>query len=108
MTKKKPKTAKQVRDSRREMHHSLPGSEARLERLNAAIALAGGIIQFAKDLDVKPQAVTQWRSQRFVSLERAVDIERLYGIPRGELVTPSVAAALSTPPAPRAALADII
>ena len=82
---------------RRTMHHAAPGSEDRLAALNAAITRAGGIVEFARKMAVSPQAVTQWRSQRFVALSRAVVIEDLFGIPREALVSPTVAAALARP-----------
>jgi DNA-binding transcriptional regulator YdaS (Cro superfamily) len=83
--------------TRRERHHAIPGSRDRLAVLNDTIARAGGIIKFSREMGVKPQAVTNWRMQRFVSLERAIQIEQLYGVPREKLITPDVAAAINTP-----------
>lgn len=97
MSRSPKKTPAQLREGRRIMHQSAPGSKERLDLLNATIARAGGIIKFAAAVGVNPQAVTQWRIQRFVSLEKALRIEQLFGVPRLDLVSHKVAAALAAP-----------
>jgi hypothetical protein len=73
---------------------------ARRRALEDAIVRAGGIVRFAKAMGVTLQAVTLWRKQRYVPLTRAVEIERLFNVPRETLVPADVAAALATPRSP--------
>ncbi len=80
-------------------------ASARRSALENAIARAGGIVRFAGSLGVSLQAVTLWRKQRYVPLQRAVAIEQMYHIPREILVTEDVAAALA---APRSASSDLL
>ena len=78
---------------------------ARRRALEDAIARAGGIVRFAKSMGVSLQAVTLWRKQRYVPLQRAVLIEQLYHTPREALVPDDVAAALASP---RSASSDLL
>ena len=64
--------------------------------LDAAIAKAGGIFAFCRALGVSHQAVYNWKKCGWVPIERAVEIERLYGVPAGHLVKPSILLALRT------------
>jgi hypothetical protein len=72
-------------------------ADARRRALEDAIVRGGGIVKFSKAMGVTLQAVTLWRRQRYVPLARAVEIERLFHIPREALVAGGVAAALATP-----------
>ena len=47
-----------------------------------AVESAGGSSALAKQLNIKPQAVSQWRR---IPAERVVEVERITGIPRAEL-----------------------
>lgn len=78
---------------------------ARRAALETAIVRAGGIVKFAKAMGVTLQAVTLWRGQHYVPLKRAVEIERLYSVPREDLVAADVAEALTTP---RSQSSDVI
>lgn len=73
---------------------------SRRQALEDAIVRGGGIVKFSKAMGVTLQAVTLWRRQRYVPLARAVEIERLFHIPREALVAGGVAAALATPRSP--------
>lgn len=80
-------------------------ADARRRALEDAIVRGGGIVKFAKSMGVTLQAVTLWRRQKYVPLTRAVEIERLYHIPREQLVPEDVAAALA---APRSQSSDVL
>ena len=67
----------------------------RREALNATIIKAGGIVRFAKDMGVSHQAVTSWRKKGHVTLERAVQIEGLYGTARDSVLDPYLLEMLS-------------
>lgn len=67
-----------------------------LDALNTAIANAGGVFAFCRALGVTHQAVYNWKRRGWVPFERAAEIERLYGVPAGQLVKSSVAAALTS------------
>lgn len=79
-------------------------TEATIERLDSVIGQAGGIIAFAKEMDVSHQAVYAWKRRGSVPIERAVTIEALYGVPARELVSPSIATALDRAAAAAAVL----
>lgn len=66
------------------------------QALRAAIDAGGGIVQFAKTLGVRHQAVYHWQRKGYMPLERAAEIERRWGIPHRLLVKRSVAHALET------------
>jgi len=62
--------------------------------LRSAIDAGGGIVTFSEAMGVTHQAVYNWKGQGWVPLERATDIQRIWGIPFTALVKPSVARAL--------------
>lgn len=62
--------------------------------LRSAIETGGGIKPFSASLGVTHQAVYAWCSKGWVPFERAVEIERLTGAPRAQLIKPSLARAL--------------
>ena len=66
-----------------------------IDFVNTAIAKAGGIFAFCRALGVSHQAVYSWKKCGWVPIERAVEIERLYGVPAGRLVKPSISRAFS-------------
>lgn len=69
--------------------------QQRLDALNVAIARAGGIIAFSRDLGVTHQAVTSWRKHCRVPVQRAVAVEKLYGVDRRFLIDPAILEALA-------------
>lgn len=66
------------------------------EALRSAIDAGGGIVQFAKTLGVRHQAVYHWQRKGYMPFERAAEVERRWGIPHRLLVKPSVVSALDT------------
>ena len=68
--------------------------EERLAALDRAVELGGGIVRFARAMNVTHQAVYNWRKRGWVPLERALVIETLYRIPHGALIEPSLAGQL--------------
>ena len=54
----------------------------RNDALERAISAAGGIGPLAKELGIKPQAVSQWDE---VPPLRVIAVERVTGVPRHEL-----------------------
>lgn len=65
-----------------------------IEALNSAIAKADGVFAFCRKLNLTHQAIYNWKRRGSVPLERAIEIERLYGVPATSLVKPSIAGAL--------------
>ena len=58
--------------------------------IREAVRKADGGPQLARKLGVSHQAVYQWLAKGWVPLSRALQIERLYGIPRQRLVSPRI------------------
>lgn len=58
--------------------------------IRKAVAKAGGAAHLARELGVSGQAVGIWLRQGFVPQGRALEIEKVYGVPRTELVSPKV------------------
>lgn len=52
--------------------------------LTAALDAVGGVAKLAALLDIRHQAVSQWRSRR-IPAERILEIEQATGVPRHEL-----------------------
>jgi transposase-like protein len=69
----------------------------RIEAINLAIAKGGGIVRFAKSMGVSHQAVYAWKRRGWVPVEKAVVIEAAYGIPRDDLMSPTLVRALAAP-----------
>jgi len=63
--------------------------------INKAVAASGGARELASKLGVTRQAVAKWQVRGWVPLNRALQIEVLYGIPRQELLKPDIAALLA-------------
>jgi len=51
---------------------------------------AGSKSEIARQLGVFPSAVSQWFTQGFFPVKRAIQIEEIYGIPRKELIDPEI------------------
>ena len=62
--------------------------------ISKAIEAYGGLQRLGDALGVSRQAVWKWQQRGWVPLDRALEIEKLCGVPRGELVKPAIAAAL--------------
>lgn len=52
------------------------------------VILAGGFSALAKTLGVSYQVVQKWYARGFVPTTRVAILERLYGVPREELIHP--------------------
>lgn len=65
----------------------------------AAIKTAGSQIALAEALGVSQQAVSSWLAMGYVPLERAREIEAMYGIPRAQLINPRIAGLMDLSPA---------
>lgn len=62
-----------------------------------AVVLAGSQKALADALGVSQQAVSEWETKGWVPLERATEIEALYGIPRVHLIDPKIVDTLEAP-----------
>lgn len=62
--------------------------------IKKAIELAGGANALAHKLGVTHQAVYTWAHRGWVPVQRAVQIENAFDIPRTELLKPSLVAVL--------------
>jgi len=74
-------------------------SDAPTSGIEAAIQRAGSRQIFADSLEppVSVQAVCQWVKRGWVPPQRAMEIERLYGVDRAYLVKPELVALVGTP-----------
>jgi len=68
--------------------------------IDKAVRSAGGAASLAAKLGVSHQAVYQWIQNGWVPLERAMQLEKLYDIPRAELLSPRLAALVEPAPHP--------
>jgi len=64
--------------------------------IKQAIALAGGACALAHKLGVTHQAVYGWAKRGWTPMQRAMQIENIYDIPRTELLKPDLVSLLST------------
>lgn len=64
--------------------------------LAEAVEAGGGIVNFSRTLGVSHQAVYHWQNRGYVPIERALQIERLWGVSYRRLVKQSVAKALDS------------
>lgn len=62
--------------------------------IEAAITKAESVREIADKLGVTHQAIYKWRKLGWVPQRRALDIERLWGVPRKRLLKPSLVALL--------------
>lgn len=68
--------------------------------IECAIEAAGGMRALSRQLGVSLQSVQNYKRRGWCSIQRAIEIEAQYGIPRTELVSPkdlANAEALSDP-----------
>lgn len=73
--------------------------EKRRAAIREAIDKAGGIVAFRKALGVTHQGVYYWIKVGRVPIEKALEIEDKFGIPRIDLIDARFAAALQAPAA---------
>lgn len=60
------------------------------------VVKAGGVAELAQKAGVSRQAAYHWLRRKYVSVERAMQLEDLFGIPRQDLVKPSLRGAFDT------------
>jgi DNA-binding transcriptional regulator YdaS (Cro superfamily) len=63
--------------------------------IKKAIELAGGANALAHKLGVTHQAIYTWSHRGWVPIQRAIQIESLFGVPRENLLKPELAAILA-------------
>jgi hypothetical protein len=66
--------------------------DTKMTGIKKAVDLAGGANQLAHKLDVTHQAVYVWLRKGWVPAQRALEIEKLFDIPRAELFKPELSA----------------
>ena len=64
--------------------------------IEKAILSAGSQLGLARQLGVSQQVISLWRRQGWVPLKRVNEIEAQFGIPRIELVNPTILDMVST------------
>ena len=60
--------------------------------IKQAIELAGGVNALAHALNVTHQAIYTWAKRGWVPMQRAVQIEQAYNVPRTDLLKPELVA----------------
>ena len=65
--------------------------------IERAIGRAGSRAVFAEALGVTVQAVCQWVCRGWVPTARALEIEKLYAVPRAEMMKPALRAIMEAP-----------
>lgn len=68
-------------------------TSTRIAALNKAIEATGGIVKFCAEHGVTHQAVYAWKRRGSVPLDRAIEIERVSGVPAVDLIEPKMAEA---------------
>lgn len=66
-----------------------------IELLDEAIKRGGGIVAFSKSMGVSHQVVYQWKKRGYVPTERALIIERKFGLPHAQMIRSDLADILS-------------
>jgi hypothetical protein len=64
------------------------------DALNRAIQAGGGVISFAKTMEVTHQAVYHWKKRGYVPFDKAAKVQNLFGEPMMNLVREDVATVL--------------
>jgi hypothetical protein len=77
----------------------MTSKDERIAALDLAIERGGGIVRFAKSMNVTHQAVYNWRKRGWVPPERSLIIETIFGVERSRLMDPNLVRAVSTPAA---------
>jgi hypothetical protein len=65
--------------------------------IKLAIDLAGGACALAHNLGVTHQAIYTWAKRGWVPMQRALQIETEYGVPRTQLLKPELVAVFIKP-----------
>ena len=65
--------------------------------IERAIGRAGSRAVFADALGVTVQAVCQWVRRGWVPTARALEIEKLYAVPRADMMKPALRAIMEAP-----------
>ncbi len=65
--------------------------------IERAIGRAGSRTAFAESLGVTVQAVCQWVRRDWAPTARALEIEKLYAVPRAEMMKPALRAIMEAP-----------
>jgi DNA-binding transcriptional regulator YdaS (Cro superfamily) len=65
--------------------------------IKLAIDLAGGACALAYNLGVTHQAIYTWAKRGWVPMQRALQIEQEYGVPRTQLLKPDIVAVFASP-----------
>lgn len=81
---------------------TLDDKKARIAALDTAIERAGGIVRFRTALGLTHQAVYHWKRRGWVPLDKALIIERLFLVPREDMIEPRLREAMNTPYQPAA------
>ena len=63
--------------------------------IKKAIELAGGANSLAHKLGVTHQAIYSWSHRGWVPIQRAIQIESMFGVPRENLLKPELVAILA-------------
>ena len=71
-------------------------TETDMTGIKKVIELAGGANALAAKLGVTHQAVYAWVQRGWVPAQRAIEIEKLFDVPRGDLFKPELAALLAS------------
>ena len=58
--------------------------------IDRAITLAGGQMALAAAIGCSQQNVSFWKTQGFVPLMRAIEVEQATGVPRAQLIDPRI------------------
>jgi DNA-binding transcriptional regulator YdaS (Cro superfamily) len=58
--------------------------------------VVGSQVILAQSLGVTQAAVSKWLVQGFVPLQRAIEIEAMYGVPRTDIANPRIVQALAS------------
>ena len=67
-----------------------PTTEINMTGIEKAVKIAGGASALAHKLDVTHQAVYVWLRKGWVPPRRALEIEKLFGVPRIDLFKPEL------------------
>lgn len=74
----------------------------RIKALETAIERGGGIVRFSKAINVSHQAVYHWKKRGWVPLDKALVIEKVFSVPREDMIEPGLRDAIATPYQPAA------
>lgn len=71
--------------------------ESRIRALELAISRGNGVVKFCRALGITTQAIYHWKKRGWVPADKALVIESIFGVPREDMIEPTLLKLISEP-----------